>query len=1282
MGVLDSLDGDGWVVMTNGKLWRLYSARAHSRATNYYEIDLEETLASPDPGQAFRYFWLFFRSISFSLLPPAGERERAELAEGVRACFLDRLLDESASYAKALGERLKNRVFEQVFPHFAAGFIQHWRKSTGKTAFNDDELAQVFQGTLTFLYRLLFLLYAEARDLLPAREVRDYYDASLQRIKEEIARKAGAVLEEAEAKLEKSYSADSTDLYDALTHLFRSLDRGDPTLNVPVYNGGLFITFDGEPPLLTKDDSPELHNAVFLARHKIPDRFLALGLDRLARDVDEKTFALAMIDYKSLGVRQLGSIYEGLLEFKLRIAAEKMAVVRGKKGEEIVPYAQAVKQGLKIKASGRGSGRKEQIIPKGTVYLTNDRRERKATGSYYTPDYIVKYIVQHTVGPALEAKCEATRPLIREAQQAYRRAVERQRAFQKQGMAGDDPEKVAHSYRHVVDALFDLRVLDPAMGSGHFLVEAVDFITDRLLTFLSAFPWNPVTAALRQTRQTILEEMQRQGVNVDPARLTDVHLLKRHVLKRCIYGVDLNPMAVELAKVSLWLDCFTLGAPLSFLDHHLKCGNSLIGARTEEVRAALDMAAEKDRLEIPLLAGMMGSQFAGVMLATDLMRRVGELSDVTAAQVRESREEYRRASDALAPYRRILDVYTSRWFGNPDTRLSSPVLDFLRNPKTEAWLQNPADRNVRLKPDEQKLGEIALRAAREKRFFHWELEFPEVFFGPGEASAQQIEMKKNPGFNAVIGNPPYIRVELLSEEIKNYISSVYSEIAKGRPDLYLFFAYHGTKILQKGGFISLITPGKFTAREHGLELRKYWITENRIRYLLDLSKCASMFPDAIVYPCIFVVERQVPSEEDQTVVAVAISDCPEQVIKQHTSKATFSSNDGFGYSIYQKDLALSPDYAFNLQAEPSHRLLLSKLQSVSEELETLCDTRQGIIAGDVSKYVISRDQITKLPPRMQRLIKPVISGRHIERYGALESNQFIIYDVENLVAPREKGIFERPKFVMQDMSDLMEASLDLNNYYCMDTTTLGFVRNGFAYKLGYILSVLNSKIIHFFMNESFSGAQIRGGYLRFRPQFVERIPVRKINFTTPEPRHTSLTQEAKELVSSEDTYGLLTFTAQRLSAQPEESDVVHDLLAFLAQKMIEMNKQKQSEMKRYLGWLEGNLKIQPDKKGNTGLEALTGKSQLRNYLGDYQKGEAELSFDELQDILFKNRNRLGVSLNDPRFTARLQEEYEKSLAVLLPIKEKLRWTDNLIDQIVYRLYGLTEEEIAVVEGRG
>src|SRR5436853_1978281 len=155
------------------------------------------------------------------------------------------------------------------------------------------------------------------------------------------------------------------------------------------------------------------------------------------------------------------------------------------------------------------------------------------------------------------------------------------------------------------------------MGSGHFLVETVDFVTDRLLKFLNQFPINPVNFALDRTRTSILESLGEQGVAVDPAKLTDINLLKRHVLKRCIYGVDLNAMAVELAKVSLWLDAFTLGAPLSFLDHHLKHGNSLIGARVADVQKAL----EGD------LTLFSRNKFAGVMLATNLMRQVSYLSD-------------------------------------------------------------------------------------------------------------------------------------------------------------------------------------------------------------------------------------------------------------------------------------------------------------------------------------------------------------------------------------------------------------------------------------------------------------------------------------------------------------------------------------------------------------------------------------------------------------------------------------------------------------------------------
>ncbi len=149
----------------------------------------------------------------------------------------------------------------------------------------------------------------------------------------------------------------------------------------------------------------------------------------------------------------------------------------------------------------------------------------------------------------------------------------------------------------------------------------------------------------------------------------------------------------------------------------------------------------------------------------------------------------------------------------------------------------------------------------------------------------------------------------------------------------------------------------------------------------------------------------------------------------------------------------------------------------------------------------------------------------------------------------------------------------------------------------------------------------------------------------------------------------------------EQSDVVHDVLAFLAKQMIELNKGKQTRIRKFLEWLEAELEVKPDKKGNTGIDALSGKTKLRNYLGDYQKGEDTLSFDEFWAILRKNKNHIGRKLT-PTFMQEVRQAYESSLSALIPIKEKLHLTDGLIDQIVYRLYGLTEEEIRIVEERG
>jgi len=148
----------------------------------------------------------------------------------------------------------------------------------------------------------------------------------------------------------------------------------------------------------------------------------------------------------------------------------------------------------------------------------------------------------------------------------------------------------------------------------------------------------------------------------------------------------------------------------------------------------------------------------------------------------------------------------------------------------------------------------------------------------------------------------------------------------------------------------------------------------------------------------------------------------------------------------------------------------------------------------------------------------------------------------------------------------------------------------------------------------------------------------------------------------------------------EQADVTHDLLAFLAERMIALNKERQKKMKTFLQWLEAELEIAPDAKAREGIDALTGKTRLKDFLGDYQKGEAALAFDDLWEILRKNKRRIDRSLT-PTFMEELRTAYEKSLSDLLPIKKTLRLTDGLIDQVAYRLYGLTEEEVDLVEGK-
>jgi type I restriction-modification system DNA methylase subunit len=1201
-----------WVIATNGKLWRLYAAQADNKATNYYEVDLEEAFAAEDRVTAIKYWWLLFRAAAFT-------------------GFLDKVRRESQEYAAALGKRLKNRVFEEIFPRFAEGLIVQMRAEkerlgdrrleigeadAGDVGWRSGEidLEQVFQATLTFLYRLMFVAYAESMELLPLTEAHGYGAVSLRQIKAEVAAAGGEVEEDAPKKLAKAYAASDVGLYTRLQQLFKAIDAGDPALNLPAYNGGLF--------------SAETAAGRLLARYAIPDRFLAQGLDRLCRDVDEKTHALVFVDFKSLGVRHLGSIYEGLLEFKLRIAAEKLAVVKEDGKELYAPLA-------KVK-----NRRTVATLNKGDVYLENDKRERKATGSYYTPDYIVKYIVEHTVGPVLERKFATLAPLLRDAQQRYRKAKE---LAQKKG---EDPEKFWNSpeMQQLADACLDVKVLDPAMGSGHFLVEAVDFISDRLIDWLNGWSDNPVWAMLARIRSDILDDMARQQVTIPAERLVRVALLKRAVLKRCIYGVDLNAMAVELAKVSLWLDAFTLGAPLSFLDHHLKQGNSLIGSRIGDVQAAL--AGKQQR---SLFAS---NKFAGVMLATDLMRQVSYLSDNTVQQVVSSRSAYRSAADYLAPFKRILDVYTSRWFGNPPTRNGfDPTLEFLQRDDVQGWLENPAQP---LPPDDymnvRQVAATALAAAADKSFFHWELEFPEVFFAPSTPGGQDVALREDGGFDAVVGNPPYLFITEIEPIVRTYLQENFGSV-QYRFDIYASFVELAVELIVDSARFGYIIPHTLLNNNSFQALRRFLINVCGDMFVTDFSE--PVFSDAANETMIF-VGHKAPDAEAKLYSRLCFAD-----------PAALKGNY---VSIPARLLAELPGEPFLVRNVQWIQPLLDRFTSNLESAAKHIRATQGLRTGNNDTY-ISRQ------PRGDAW-RPVVSGSDIDRYEIFWPGTYVLYDRQILDAPRDPIFWSAAeKLIVQEIRNVhlsrrIVLGYDTNRLIALNTTNAVVLQSASSLSLRFIAAIFSSHLLNEFCRSCFVDNHIA-------TQYLEALPIPRIAFLTETTRRTQLAEKARKLYQrclSEGHACLLDFSRHHLDLG--ESDVVHDLLAFLAEQMIDLNKRKQAEVKRFLAWLEGRLAILP-KNGETGIDSLTGKTTLQNYLGDYQKGEPACAWADFFYRLHQNHRRFRVSLEEVK--GEIEREFARSLAVLLPIKAQLATTDTLIDKIVYQLYGLTDAEIEIIE---
>ncbi len=1120
-----------WGILTNGRQWRLYHRQTSYRLDSFYEVDLAALLTENGDLDAFRYFYCLFRRDAF-------------IPDTSGTSFLDLVLTESQQYTVAVSDDLKNRVYDAL-RLLIGGFLGFQRNRFDSA---NPPLEEIQTNCLILLYRILFVLYAESRDLLPL----DNRDYAMQYSLDHLATDSHERLDSGTA-----FAPGASLYWTRLQQLFTLINDGWED-HIPQYNGGLFNP--GQPP--------------FLERYGIDDKALAKVIEWLTRTEQRKR-----ITYRDLDVRHLGDIYEGLLEYQPRIADQDLVIVSSRGSETVAPK--------------KSSPKHEIAYSEGEVYLLTDKGERKATGSYYTPDYIVRYIVENTLAPLCENK--------------------------------------------TVDEILSLKILDPATGSGHFLVGVVDYLAEELITHPDA-PHMTETAS-------------------DEPELA---YWRRRVVESCVYGVDLNPMAVELAKLSLWLHTVAKGEPLSFLDHHIRCGNSLIGAKIENLSNLPELRSRRRQTNENQTEILMEFPFTDkVATAIGHYLLIEETESRTADQIHAKEHQLDIAQKMLRFHKGVANLWTSRYFGNDVSRATyQQALNALRSQNTDT-LENLLSY------------QRAQKIAAEKRFFHWEIEFPEVF------RDNYGREKDNPGFDAVIGNPPYANAWGMTNVDPQDRSAIKQlchipDLLKGHWDLYAPFIIKSLELLRKRGYHAFIVPDALATEKYADQLREFLLKNTQLRTLLHF-KGFNVFEDVSRHCFIYTLTLENPYPQLETeLYAPTLNVGEEQQIGQ----------------INQIEWLSSENYQIRFQlADPTIRSIGNEIRANSIRLGQFCYVMVGATVHSKDRGSFTKADIVSTQEVGNA--KRFIDGKNLQRYDIDWDGRYIDYRQNEMYGPRVPELFESEKIVVRDVTGADEqliVSYDNREFYCdhlitcvtyyenVERTTAQthfeeYDRISPPYpSLTYATALLGSSLLTWLFRVYFATGTLQGSYSHTYPQQVRAMPIRRVNFTTPADERDRQFAKAKTLyqrcLDRGSTDCVLGFVKHHLTADPERSDVVHDLLAFQAEQMVEMNKAKGEEIRGFLRWLEREIEAK--------IDTLRNKTAIQAYFN--------LSFEGLLEILKKNRRSIAPDPSDRNFQESLEREFTRSCETLDPLLSRIQGTDELIDQVVYQLYGLDAEEIAVVEG--
>jgi hypothetical protein len=713
-------------LLVTGQVVRLLRAPGDGPRGAYLEVDLAGLAEDEDP-ESFAAFLRLFSLPSFA--PDASGAVPIEAIE-----------HESREHAAKVSDDLKQAVFRAAESLVSALIEDACARGrlASPLALTEEELRRYRDAALLGLYRILFILYAEARDprLDEHRLYRDAYSAQ-------------GLLDELLRDPSRAWPANRCSLWNRLRGLFRIYDEGLPPItpweNIPPRGGDFFSATTPEGRLL--DEA------------RLPDAAVAQLMLDLATTAPRRGVGRERVSFRELDIENLGAVYEGLLEYEPRIAHETtlelrvqgrtyalvpsevvrlceqknlelkgdFEIVAGTVAEALHPQAPADEdeeedeleagEAEDLGETGEDEGEhpeaEDQGVKKGATARLVRRLEpgafhfipgpgRKGTGSFYTPRPLVQDLVRHALGPLVEGKSAAE--------------IER------------------------------LRVLDPACGSAHFLVEAMRFLAQALhRAYVEQHGGKAPPGFEAKTEQGWDDNWRASDEEARAANSEARAWCKRRIAERCLFGVDLNPTAVQLARVALWIESVAGDRPLTFFEHHVRCGNSLLGSWM-------------DRLEAPPVPFKKAPRAQGLLPFQEPVRRAIREAARLRRTIDETRAEDLRR-EGVEPDSIEEQAYKKHLLEEAERTLQAARLLFdLRSASAfepRIWVEWEALCGRLRESDalrayaESRPWWPAFRAIQEReRFFHWELEFPEVFLGDGAA-----------GFDVVLGNPPWDKIK-------------------------------------------------------------------------------------------------------------------------------------------------------------------------------------------------------------------------------------------------------------------------------------------------------------------------------------------------------------------------------------------------------------------------------------------------------------------------------------------------------------------------------------------